>query len=260
VHYDECPIEVSRILRYVFEMGRRSMKHVAVRLSRVARHAQGEQEQAVEEILLGVWNLKLGAEPVDVSRPSPYLEHYRQVRAIINSSQLRFRTRGDIIELVSLVKTHHVRSLRTIKDEIKASRPRWMVQQNDDATATKAVDVALRLSLMIESQAVLKLADDTLSIREVVAQSFKKPLVPTAAKSIEELSSDFSATNLLRKGGINILWTSSLCDHLLMDGKRQLKVFHYASLLRKYGEASSLEKQAIPPWLLLPQAQLTTPI
>jgi hypothetical protein len=47
---------------------------------------------------------------------------------------------------------------------------------------------------------------------------------------------------------------------LLMDGKRQLKVFHYASLLRKYGEASSLEKQAIPPWLLLPQAQLTTPI
>lgn len=242
MRYDKCPIEVSKILRYVLEMGRRSMRRVAVRLSRVARLAQEEQELAVEEILLGVWNLKLGAEPVDVSRPHPYLEHYRQIRAIINSSQLRFRTRGEIIELVSLIKTHHGRPLRTIKDKIKASRPRWMVQQNDDATATKAVDVALRLWLMIESKPVLKLADDTLSIREVVAQSFEKSSVPTMAKSIEELSSDFSATNLLRKGGISILWTSSLCDHLLMDGKSQLKVFHYATLLRKYKEANSLEK------------------
>lgn len=223
------------------------MKNVAVRLSRVERLAEREQEQALEEILSGVWSLRLGAEPINVSNPSPYIDHYRQIRAIVNSSQLRFTTRGQIIELLALIKTHHAQPLRVIKNELKASRPKWLVQQDDEATATKAVDVALRLWLMIEPRGGLKILHDNLSIREIVSQSFEKSHVPTGATSIEELSSDFSARNLFRKGGIKILWTSCLCHHLLMDGKSTLKVFHYASLLRRYREANALEKYAVPP-------------
>jgi hypothetical protein len=235
-------MNVSKLLDNALEMGRRSMRNVAVRLSRVARLAEKEKEQAIEEILFGVWHMRLGVEAADISCPRPYLEHYRQVRAIVNSSQLRFTTRAEIIELVAFVKNHHARPLRIIKDKLKASQPKWMVHQDDDPTADKAVNIALRLWLMIEPRGVPNLLDDNLSIQEIVAQSFKKSQIPTAARSIEELSPDFSATNLLRKGGIDILWTSCLCDHLLMEGKHQLKVFHYASLLRKYRDASSIEK------------------
>jgi hypothetical protein len=223
------------------------MRNVAVRLSHVERLAERDKEQALEEILSGVWGLRLGAEPINVSNPSPYIDHYRQIRAIVNSSQLRFTTRGEIIELLALIKTHHAQPLRVIKHELKTSQPKWMVQRNDEATATKAVDIALRLWLMIEPQGGLKILHDNLSIREIVSQSFEKSHVPTGATLIEELSPDFSARNLFRKGGIKILWTSCLCHHLLMDGKSKLRVFHYASLLRRYREANALEKYAAPP-------------
>jgi hypothetical protein len=223
------------------------MSNIAVRLTPVKRRAEREQEQALEAILTGVWSLKLGAEPINVSNPSPYIDHYRQIRAIVNSSQLRFTRREEIIELLALIKTHHVQPLRIIKHELKASRPKWMVQQDDEATVTKAIDIALRLWLMIEPQGGLKVLHDNLSIREIVSQSFEKSHIPTGATSIKELSFDFSARNLYRKGGIKILWTSCLCHHLLMDGKNKLRVFHYASLLRRYREANALEKCAVPP-------------
>jgi hypothetical protein len=223
------------------------MRNVAVRLSRVERLAVREKEQALEEILSGVWSLRLGTEPINVSNPSPYIDHCQQILAIANNSQLRITTRAEIIELLALIKTHHAEPLHIIKHAIKASRPKWMVQQNDEATATKAVDIALRLWLMIEPRGGLKILHDNLPIREIVSQSFEKSHVPTGPTLIEELSSDFSARNLFRKGGIKIQWTSCLCHHLLMDGKSKLRVFHYASLLRRYREANAIEKYAVPP-------------
>jgi hypothetical protein len=107
------------------------MRNVAVRLSRVERLAGREKEQALEEILSGVWSLRLGTEPINVSNPSPYIDHCQQILAIANNSQLRITTRAEIIELLALIKTHHAEPLHIIKHAIKAFRPKWMVQQND---------------------------------------------------------------------------------------------------------------------------------
>jgi hypothetical protein len=221
-------------------MGYRSIRIAALRKPRIATVADREREEALREILAGIWNLNLG---VDVSRPTAYLERYKQVRMFgnANSSHLRSATRREIIELLAVVKKHHAQPLRLVKDELSAS-PAAIAQHNDNATITKAIEIGIRLWLMVEPP---RITDDKLTIKEIVAQSFEKPRVPAAARSIEELSSDFSARNLLRKGGIDIVWTSSLCDHLLMDGKHQLKVFHYASLLRKYRDTNSIEKYVL---------------
>jgi hypothetical protein len=156
------------------------------------------------------------------------------------SSHLRSASRKEIIELLSVIKSYHGQSIRVVKDQLRASPPAAIAPHNNDATIiTKAIEISIRLWLMVEPPSI---TDDTLTIKEIVAQSFTEPRVPAGAKSIEELSHDFSAGSLLRRGGINIVWTSRLCDHLLMDGERQLKVFHYASLLRKYRDANAIER------------------
>lgn len=222
-------------------MGYRSIRNAALRRSRFATVADKKREdEALREIFAGVWNLNVEQ---DVSRPTAYLEHYKQVRTFGNakSSHLRSASRKEIIEFLAVIKSYHGQSIRVVKDQLRASPPAAIAQHNNDATITKAIEISIRLWLMVEPPSI---TDDTLTIKEIVAQSFKEPRVPAGAKLIEELSHDFSARSLLRKGGIDVVWTSCLCDHLLMDGERQLKVFHYASLLRKYRDANSIERCA----------------
>lgn len=222
-------------------MGYRSKRKAVVQIPRVATVAEREREEALREILAGIWNLRLG---VDVSQPTAYLEPYRQARTFgsTNSSHLRNATRKELIELLNVMKSHHSRPIHEIKAELRRSSLAAIAPNNDDAVITKAIEIGIKLWLMIRPPKVM---DDNLTIKEIVAQSFEKQRVPAAAASIEDLSSDFCARNLLRKGGIDVLWTSCLSDHLLMDGKHQLKVFHYASLLRKYREANSIEKYVL---------------
>jgi hypothetical protein len=219
-------------------MGYRSLRNTALRRPRFATFAAKErEEEALREIFAGVWNLDIEQ---DVSQPTTYLEHYKQVRALGNarSSHLRSVSRKEIIDFLAVIKRYHGQSIRAVKEELRASAAA-VAQQNNDATINIAIEIGIQLWLMVEPPSI---TDDALTIKEIVAQSFNEPRVPAGAKSIEEVSIDFSARSLLRKGGIDIVWTRCLCDHLLMDGKRQLKVFHYASLLRKYRAASSIER------------------
>jgi hypothetical protein len=227
-------------------MGYSSIRTAGLPKSWIATVSDREREEALREILNGVWNLKLG---LDVSRPTAYLEHYKQARTFGNakSSHLRSASRKETIDLLDVIKRYHTEPIRVVKNELRSSSPAAIAQHDDDITITKAIEIGIRLWLMVEPPSI---TDDTLTIKDIVAKTFKEPRVPAAAKSIEELSYDFSARSLLRKGGIDIVWTSCLCDHLLMDGKRQLKVFHYASLLRKFRDASSIERYV--PFLPLP--------
>jgi len=103
---------------------------------------------------------------------------------------------------------------------------------------------------MIKPRIAISTKDDDLMLKQIIARNFETIGVPAAAKSIEHLSSDFSALDLSRKAGIEILYTSSLCDHLLMTDERQLKVFHHASLLRRFREKDAVEKDIYPENLL----------
>jgi hypothetical protein len=47
-------------------------------------------------------------------------------------------------------------------------------------------------------------------------------------------ATNFTANNLARKGGIGLVWTSYLGEHLTFVGKAQLRIFRHASVLRQY--------------------------
>lgn len=208
----------------------------ALLMSRATKIKKAKQEHALRDILVGVWGLNPG-EGLDC--PAAYNAYYREWR-LLNSSQLGPSTKGDIIKLVTLVKRLHNQPLGIIKDEIKRSRPNRVL--DGDEAVRKIVDAIIQLWLMIRPQNPLSTKENGMTLQEIVAQSIQPQKVPTAAKSIEELSPDFTASNLYNKAGIRIIFTSCICDHLLMSGKHQLKVFHYAALLRKYREDKSVEK------------------
>jgi hypothetical protein len=184
-------------------MGYSSIRTAGLQKSWIATVSDREREEALREILNGVWNLKLG---LDVSRPTAYLEHYKQARTFgnIKSSYLRSANRKETIDLLNVIKRYYTEPIRVVKNKLRSSSLAAIAQHDDNITITKAIEIGIRLWLMVEPP---NITNDTLTIKDIVAKTFKKPRVPAAAKSIKELSYDFSARSLLRKGGINIVWT-----------------------------------------------------
>lgn len=218
-------------------MGNRNIKCFVGRKSRIGKVGEAKHR----EILDGIWGLDLDT---NVSCPAAYIEHYRQTQLVVRSSPLRSIGTNKTIDLVKLVKEHHGQSIATIKNELRSSQTKWAIHDVDDAAASRAVETITMLWLMATPSKMPSELGDKLFLRDIVAQGFENsnPSVPAAARSIKELSPDFSSLNLSRKAGIKILYTSCLTEHLLMSGKRQLRVFHHASMLRKYRELNSVEK------------------
>jgi hypothetical protein len=110
-----------------------------------------------------------------------------------------------------------------------------MVEPVTEASARKVVNLAIHLWLFTKPETFLWSQD----LKDVVRQnlpSCNTPQIP-AAEGAQSLSSDFSAKNLTRKGGIRMVWTSYLGEHLTFVGKDQLRVFRHASVLREYAKS-----------------------
>jgi hypothetical protein len=133
-------------------------------------------------------------------------------------------------------------SLNHIKQKIRDSLPKGIVRTDDDEAVEEATSVGVQLWLMIRPAEGLVRAGNLL-LREVVAKSFEKLATQDAGPpTCARLTEDFNATNLRRKSGIAIQWTSYLDEHLEINRKKRLKVFRHASLLRHYREPGSPER------------------
>lgn len=199
---------------------------------------EGQNRRALSDLLSRIWDLDINSNSL---QPAGYLQHYRQVHSILDGSLTSIPDRQTVISLLDLVKLDRDLALRQIKDNLKTTGSKWIVTQNVDKAASKAVEFCIQLWLMVRLGPEIHL-DDTMGLREIVARSFEISPSPSPswfnAQQRERLSPDFGAKNLIRIGGIDIIWTSFLSEHLLLVGRDQLKVFSHVSLLRKYAQSS----------------------
>lgn len=210
------------------------------------RGAMRSADELSRALLSGVWGLCCGQ---DVHYCAAYTDHCKNLLGLLSGHSSARIDRNDIIELVDLVAVNREEPIDRIRNEIKASNPKWMTSAIDDDSIHASLDFAIRLWLFIGPE----LKDGTRTLSQVVAEQ-----LPDRAPSPNKpghLSHDFCAKSLTRKGGFKIEWTSYLSDHLTFVGKARLRVFRHVSALKKIcaiqGEVSSASKRLpLFSWLL----------
>jgi hypothetical protein len=210
-----------------------------MRLYRFWRASHRDRDEVPNDLLQGIWGFQSTAK---VEQPTVYRAHYHGIRATVNTCHIKFTSLHDVIFLVRLMREERHQSLNHIKEKIRDSLPEGIIQTDDDEAVEEATSLGVQLWLMIRPVEGLIRAGDLL-LREVVAKSFEKlAMLDAGPQTCTRLTEDFNATNLRRKSGIAIQWTSYLDEHLEINRKKRLKVFRHASLLRHYRKPGSPER------------------
>lgn len=164
-------------------------------------------------------------------RSNAYLNHYQDLlltRDLIDGRVLTLKHSQDVIQLIELVKRSKLMSLQQIQNVIQASAPPWLSDKTNIEATQRALEFATRLWLFAKPT----FKDLDVKLEDAVKDRF---LVPRASIiTSRTLSPDFCAKSLTRKGGIVLVWTSVLSDHLKFASKSQLLVFRHTCILRHY--------------------------
>jgi hypothetical protein len=205
------------------------MALLKVRIRSLARsHAK---KRATSALLHGLWGLDLN------SRSAAYTDHLDDVLSlqdISNGDRFMLADSLDVIDLINRIKDKQQDPLQDIKNDLQRSHPTWMLGPVNEGSARKVIELAIRLWLFTNPEKFLWSQD----LKDVVRQSLPTPATEEtlAAIAARSLSSDFTAKSLSRKGGIRLVWTSYLGEHLTFVGKAQLRIFRHASVLREYAK------------------------
>ncbi len=166
-----------------------------------------------------------------------YFRYYsEQCRLALHDGgqHISLRTHQGIVDIVC-----HLKQSLTREEVIENLRSRLSDPEHDNAgeILNNSIDLAVRLLLMVEvgglqygisGHTPLRWMEGTL--RDFVHQRFDQPLV--LGRERMKLGKIFTARNLQRIAGIQIVWTTNLADHLRMrDDDTRVAIFHYASFL-----------------------------
>ncbi|KAK7959784.1 uncharacterized protein PG986_004638 [Apiospora aurea] len=150
------------------------------------------------------------------------------------------RSHADVIEVVQMLKAGAVRE--EIRSALRSKLSRK--HENEDELLENAIDLAASLALMCDfGIAPLGFSGRTElewtrgSLQAFLADYFNEP--PVLSLESMKLEKTFIARNLTTIGGIEIIWTENLVDHLrLSDDDTKIHIFHHASFL-EYQKHSS---------------------
>lgn len=199
-----------------------------------------------EELLSRVWGLEAGT---DVFQIDAYREHFEEAASLIDHQCLLISDGQSIkvdhiVKLIALIKENSLLSIKEIKALIQAENWSWIAEgSNNDETAVEAIKFALHLWLFMK----IDLSDENLRLHAVIQSSLPRRIANDAGGSnvpdSSALTDDFSAKNLTRIGGLQLVFTSDLSEHLSIVDNRFVHVFKHAAVLRKYAE-SRVERYA----------------
>ena len=179
-------------------------------------------------LLNGVWRMDGDEDPV------AYADQYTELLfELLDQEHFRQPTAEQTINLVQLIKEKSTEPVNIVKDEIRKSNPPWIIDVQSDASLSRALDFAVRLSLFTRVTPF----NDTVALNTCVAESLALIQQGQAAPASGFLSDDFCATNLGRIGGIIIVRTGILQDHLTFQTRKRLQVFGHASALKQLSTA-----------------------
>ena len=144
------------------------------------------------------------------------------------------RTHRDIIEVAKFLKQPLTREevVESLRGNAKCK-----TKPIDEKALQGTINLVARLLVMVEvgtvefgfsGQTNISWASGTL--QDCIAKHFDSPSVLNDHVKLEKI---FNAQNLVQIGGLEIIWTDNLADHLrLFDDDKKIAIFHHASFLR----------------------------
>jgi hypothetical protein len=213
------------------------------------------------DIIRGFWGNPVSLLDFQEGRPQCekyFLYYTEQCRIALQDGgrHILAQTHRDILEVAS-----YLRGSQTREQLKRILRPKLPIQPPDDADEImdNTIDLTIRLLIMVNVGGLrygvsdisqLNWKDNTL--KEFIQGRFipSQALKDTPIK----LEKIFNARNLERIGGIKIIWTSNLADHLSMkDDDTRVAIFHHASFLKYQNDkcAPPISTVLFPFFLLL---------
>ncbi|RKL35816.1 hypothetical protein BFJ72_g8516 [Fusarium proliferatum] len=156
-------------------------------------------------------------------------------RALHNGGRyVALRSHRDVVDCIRKLKRGMLR--HDIKEELREKLT--ALHDNEDEMLDNSIDLAASLLLMISfcsftygfsGRSHLRWSHGSL---ESFVSAYFDPGAPQLAKENVKMEKIFTARNLCRIAGLDIVWTDNLVDHLrLTDDDRRVHVFHHASFL-----------------------------
>ncbi|KAG0644971.1 hypothetical protein D0Z07_9312 [Hyphodiscus hymeniophilus] len=187
-----------------------------------------------------------------------------QCRTALARQDTVLSTHQDIVDIIRKLQDPLV-SRDDLKDDLRRRRaPHAMSLDDYESVLSEAIDLGVRLWLMFDVGEMLhSFVPGQKSL--VWEAGFLKGLVQdhfSTHSTIRErvkLDRIFNARNLERIGGLQIVWTSNLADHLrLMADDTRVAIFHHASFLEYHQNnhffpAGLIDETSRTLSLLLPQ-------
>jgi hypothetical protein len=192
-----------------------------------------KKQQGLDKRLSAIWRLDPRLAPWQLRA---YGIHIKALRAI--TTQLPEWTRVDSLnELLSFLKGHGQSSVGDIVSRICRNSPDWLPKNVPEKAATAAVEFGLRLWLFITPD----LRDKKLTLAECAKKGLLGVNSHGKKSAIETLSRDFSEQSLTDKGGMTIVPTSNLSEHLTFEAEKRLCVFRHGSVLGSFNRQDAEE-------------------
>lgn len=169
----------------------------------------------------------------------PYFDYYEdQCHHALHEQgkHILLRTHQHVIDITSKLVQGQPRA--TVKSNLKGLFSSEGMLPNEDEILSNSVDLAARLSFMINigtnastATRCEKLLWDSSSLKDFIHTYFSEPQV--LSHSNVRLEKTFTAINMERVADMKICWTSNLADHLRMlnDDDKIVAIFHHASFL-----------------------------
>ncbi len=179
-----------------------------------------------------LWGRNLGSQP---SEASFYLEYYHAKVDCLDPGRVFFSKHCEVLDIVKFVRERRDRKLTDVEVDLAALRPvpAWL-KTTDKTALWEALAFGISLWLFVDASRW----QNNESLQEYVGRLF----APTSNPSSGETDVvHLTARALCHIGGIELVWTSDICEHLrldLTDRKHpQLFLFRHGSYLSSQADA-----------------------
>lgn len=167
-------------------------------------------------------------------------------RALHNGGRhVALRSHRDVADCIHKLKSGMLR--QDIKAELQKKLTTF--HDNEDEMLDNSIDLAASLLMMMSfcgfvygfsGRSHLCWTDGSL---ESFVSLYFDPGTPQLSKENVKMEKIFTARNLCRIAGLEIVWTDNLVDHLrLTDDDRRVHIFHHASFLEIQRQRLALSK------------------
>jgi len=195
----------------------------------------------------------------------PFFNHYRNITAcylpdVVGDSHPALRTHDDLFDIMSLIRFNADKPRAQLISEYFGMRALQAGKEPPRPDQDRAFNLAARVLVMVQCSAenqcdgLLEAGNQPLtwhsgkSLSGFIASIFPKREHPALNASDDVAISgrvqldSVTAKRLKKVGGLDIIGTNDLRNHLFLDEKRGiLSVFHFTSVLKEHLAASAVD-------------------